>query len=198
MVNCGCSSLKLSSSTCGVPTEWKGSSLWGSTSWYSWQNGKIVHCKYLPLSHTKIRETFLRLFMGQREVLAVDDFSVLSWRPVDFHILVRLQCPLRSKSYAQSVVGPFFGLPRVWLIELGASSLMVYGNQELSCLEGLWSSILTARVNPLGYCNFLPTWHRFKSCSCCSLTRKVTRRLSFALDQPTQLHSLASLHWKLN
>ena len=34
-------------------------------------DGKLVHCKYLPLSHTK---------MGQRKVLTVDMISVLSWR----------------------------------------------------------------------------------------------------------------------
>ena len=34
---------------------------------------KIVHWKYLPLSHTK-----LRLCMGRRKALAVHDFSVLS------------------------------------------------------------------------------------------------------------------------
>ena len=45
----------------------------------TWQDGKVVHCKYLPLSHTKPQESFLRLCMGQQEVLAVHDFSVLSW-----------------------------------------------------------------------------------------------------------------------
>ena len=39
---------------------------------------KSCGCEYLPLSHTKPKETFLRLCMGQREVLAVHDFSVLS------------------------------------------------------------------------------------------------------------------------
>ena len=36
-----------------------------------WQDGKLVHCKYLPLSHTKPYKSFLRLCMGQREVLTV-------------------------------------------------------------------------------------------------------------------------------
>ena len=38
----------------------------------------IVPCKYLPLSHAKPQESFLRLCMGQREVLAVHEFAVLS------------------------------------------------------------------------------------------------------------------------
>ena len=43
-----------------------------------WQDGKRVHCKYLLLSHTKPWKSFLRLCMGQREVLTVRAFSVLS------------------------------------------------------------------------------------------------------------------------
>ena len=38
-----------------------------------------MHYKYLPMSHTKPQKTFLRLCMGQREVLTVHEFSVLSW-----------------------------------------------------------------------------------------------------------------------
>ena len=45
----------------------------------TWQDGKIVHCKYFSLSHTKPQESFLRLCMGQREVLAEHEFSFLSW-----------------------------------------------------------------------------------------------------------------------
>ena len=54
------------------------------------QKQQIVHCKYLPLSHTKPQESFLRLCMGQREVLAVHDFSVLS----QFHKLKERQLRL--------------------------------------------------------------------------------------------------------
>ena len=44
----------------------------------SWQDGKRVHCKYLPLSHTKPSKTFRRLCMEQQEVLVVHGFSALS------------------------------------------------------------------------------------------------------------------------
>ena len=37
-----------------------------------------MHCKYLPLFHTKPQKSFLRLCMGQREVLTVHAF----FRPV--------------------------------------------------------------------------------------------------------------------
>ena len=46
--------------------------------WQSWQDGKIVRYKYLSLRHTKPWESFLRLCMGQQELLEVQDFSFLS------------------------------------------------------------------------------------------------------------------------
>ena len=32
--------------------------------WASWQDGKRVHCKYLPLSHTKALENFSKALYG--------------------------------------------------------------------------------------------------------------------------------------
>ena len=97
--------------------------------------GKIVHCKYLPLPHTKPQKTFLRLCMGPREVLAVHDFSVQAFQSESFS-LRKLQLMLQT-----SVV----------IFQTGTSGKRLYSSQiRFTATREYFSGF----VNVSGFTNF--------------------------------------------